>query len=129
MTISTEALAYWFFRLNGFLTIVNFVVHVEKRGKTGTDVDILGVRFPYRAELFHRPMSDYKEFTKITARPFIAIAEVKRGQCNLNGPWTDREKRNMDRVLRAIGAIPSEDTDDVADALYSEGFFKSPDYW
>jgi len=129
MRISTDALAYWFFRLNGFLTIVNFVVHSERRGQTGTDVDILGVRFPYRAELFERPMTDYKEFTKITGRPYIAIAEVKRGLCNLNGPWTTRERRNVDRVLRAIGAIPVEDIDSVAANIYSDGFFKSPNYY
>ena len=44
--IKTEQLAYWFFRLNGCLTIVNFLVHGERRGREGTDADILAIRLP-----------------------------------------------------------------------------------
>lgn len=124
MQIKTDNLAYWFFRLNGFLSIVNFVVHTERKGITGTDADILGVRFPYRAELFERPMPDYREFTKVTSRPYIAIAEVTRGHCKLNGPWTSPEKRNIQRVLRAIGVLPLEDVDFVAEKLYEQGCYK-----
>ncbi len=125
MQIKADSLAYWFFRLNGFLTITNFVVHVERRGETGTDADILGVRFPFRAELFERPMPDYEEFTKVTSCPYISIAEVKRGLCNLNGPWTSPERRNIQRVLQAIGAIPLEDVDLVAKDLYEHGCYKN----
>src|SRR5258708_6121620 len=128
MQIKPEDLAYWFFRLNGFLSIVNFVVHTDRKGVTGTDADILGVRFPYRAELFDRPMTDYHEFTKITGRPFIAIAEVKRCYCSLNGPWTSPERMNIERVLRAIGALPLEDIDGVAEKLYKHGNYVNPAY-
>lgn len=129
MEIKPDDLAYWFFRLNGFLTITNFVVHAERKGITGTDADILGVRFPYRAELLDRPMRDYKVFTEITSRSYIAIAEVKYGLCDLNGPWIDSDKMNIQRVLRAIGAIPLEDVDSVADNLYRQGYYKSPSYY
>ena len=129
MQIKTDDLAYWFFRLNGFLSIVNFVVHTDRRGETGTDADVLGVRFPYRAELFERSMPDYREFTKITSRPYIAIAEVKRGLCNLNGPWTSPERRNIHRVLRAIGALPVEDVDFVAEKLYEQGCYKNANHF
>jgi hypothetical protein len=129
MQIESDDLAYWFFRLNGFLSIVNFVVHTDRRGETGTDADILGVRFPYRAELFERPMPDYREFTKITSRPYIAIAEVKRGLCNLNGPWTSPERRNIQRVLRAVGALPLEDVDIAAERLYEQGCYKNENYY
>ena len=72
MKIKTDDLAYWFFRLNGFLSIVNFVVHKDTRSEAGgTDADILGVRFPYRAELFERPMPDYREFTKLRVVPTL----------------------------------------------------------
>jgi hypothetical protein len=123
MQINTDALSYWFFRLNGFLTSVNFVIHTERRGEAGTDVDLLGVRFPYRAELFERPMIDHSEFTRITACPYIAIAEVKRRLCDLNGPWITRERRIVDRVLRAVGVLPLEDVTIVAESLHSVGFF------
>lgn len=32
--MNPEQLAYWYFRLNGFLTTVNFVVHPEQGGRT-----------------------------------------------------------------------------------------------
>jgi len=53
--ITSEQLAYWYLRLNGFLSISNFVVHPDTGGQQRTDVDILGVRFPYRAELLFNP--------------------------------------------------------------------------
>jgi hypothetical protein len=45
--ISSERLAYWFLRLNGFLTIYNFIVHPEEADLRGgypqqTDVDVMG---------------------------------------------------------------------------------------
>ena len=34
-SVSSEALGYWFLRLNGFLTIPNFVVHPDTCARTG----------------------------------------------------------------------------------------------
>ena len=36
-------MAYWYFRLNGFFQIENFVVHPESYGSQRTDADLLGV--------------------------------------------------------------------------------------
>ena len=38
--ILTENLAYWYFRLNGFLTIPNFVVHPDFGIEQRTEVDM-----------------------------------------------------------------------------------------
>ena len=55
-SLDPEKVAYWYFRLNGFLQIENFVVHPERRGGQRTDADLLAVRFPHRAErLFDSP--------------------------------------------------------------------------
>ena len=40
--LDPEKVAHWYFRLNGFLQIENFVVHPERRGGQGTDADLLG---------------------------------------------------------------------------------------
>ena len=125
MHVSNEALAYWFFRLNGFLTTVNFVVHSARRGETGTDADILGIRLPYRSELIERPMKDHPAFTGIKGSPYLLVAEVKTSRCALNGPWTDPGRHNVDRVLNAIGILPPEDIDDAARDLYEHGVHKS----
>jgi hypothetical protein len=49
--LNAERLAYWYLRLNGFMTIDNFVLHDKsKKGIAHrTDADIYGVRFPFRS--------------------------------------------------------------------------------
>lgn len=128
MDIQSEHLAYWYLRLNGFLTIVNFVVHPDVGRNQETDVDVLGVRFPYRAENLINPMRDDHHFTKIQNKSLVVIAEVKSGRCALNGPWTKPERRNMQRVLRAVGAFPEHECELVAESLYNKGQYISQLY-
>lgn len=128
--IDPEKLAYWFFRLNGCLTIENFVVHDDTgSGGQRTDADILGVRFPYRSELLINPMKDYSVFYEFAGdRPSIFIAEVKSGSCQLNGPWTKPDRENMQRALKAIGALPETEVEEAADALYTTRKYDSASY-
>ena len=106
----------------------NFIVHPGSRrgGAQKTDADLFGVRYPRRTEL---DMRDDKRFTQSEQLPYFLIVEVTGGKCKLNGPWTDRNKRNIDYVLKAIGAFedepPSEDAslETIADALYQRGGF------
>jgi hypothetical protein len=128
MDIRSENLAYWYLRLNGFLTTVNFVVHPDQGDRQETDVDVLGVRFPYRAENLQRPMRDDELFSRVRDRLFVVIAEVKSGRCALNGPWTKPERRNMLRVVSAIGAFAKEEAELVADALHKYGHYQSQPY-
>lgn len=128
MYMKSERLAYWYLRLNGFLTIPNFVVHPDRGGNQGTDIDVLGVRFPYRAENLERPMLDDVRFTRVREKSFIAIAEVKRGRCALNESWINPERKNMLRVLRAVGAFPRNEADLVAQSLCQKGFYRSQLY-
>lgn len=128
MKILSERLAFWFLRLNGFLTIPNFIVHPEgpREGDGAypqqTDVDVLGVRFPFRAENRERPMPDDPLFTG-ESRPVVVLSEVKTDQCRLNGPWTRRESQNMEKVLSAGGFRPVEQVDAIAEALYRRGIW------
>lgn len=126
--VDSEKLAYWYLRLNGFLSIPNFIVHRDTGRGQRTDVDILGVRFPYRVELVRNPMEDDTPFTKFRDRPYLVIAEVKLGQCALNGPWTDPALENMQRVLRAVGAFRDDQIATVADSLYHYGIFANEAY-
>jgi hypothetical protein len=129
MQIESERLGYWFLRLNGFLTTVNFVVHPGVGRDQGTDVDILGVRFPWRGEVIEEPMQDSPTFTGLVDRPYFAIAEVKTGLCDLNGPWSSPERRNLQQVLAAVGFCPSDDLDAVAQALYESGQVSGAGYY
>jgi len=89
--LDPEKVAYWYFRLNGFFQIENFVVHPERRGGQRTDADLLAVRFPFRAErLFDDPndiMADDAQCLALSDNLIdVVIAEVKTNQpCTLNG--------------------------------------------
>lgn len=123
--ISSERLAYWYLRLNGFLTITNFVVHPDIGRFQRTDVDILGCRFPYRQELLENSMLDDESIILSNDKTTIVIAEVKRRVCNLNGPWTKPEMQNMHRVLHAVGAFPDHEISAVASGLYENGTYEN----
>ncbi len=127
--IDPESLAYWYFRLNGCLTTPNFVVHPDYGVEQRTDVDILAIRFPHRAELLENSMIDDEVISKITMKPMIIIAEVKAGKCKLNGPWVKQKDQNIHRVLRAIGAFPKEEVADVADSIYEKGIYENCSYY
>lgn len=122
-----EKVAYWYFRLNGFFQIENFVVHPARRGGQRTDADLLAVRFPYRAErLFDDPndiMAD--DVQRLALSPDmldIVIVEVKTNQpCTLNGPWTRQDRQNVDRVLAAIGCLPPDQIEEAANDIYRRG--------
>jgi len=129
MQILSERLAFWFLRLNGFLTIPNFIVHPEGPREDGaypqqTDVDVLGVRFPFRAENRGRPMPDHALFAAEQRRPMVVLSEVKTGQCRLNGPWTDPKRENMQKVLCAGGFRPAGQVEGIAAELYQTGIWE-----
>src|SRR5712692_9036231 len=85
----TTKLAYWYFRLNGFLTMENFVVHPQNKGPHQTDADLYGVRFPHRTEL---KMTDDIPFIDKNKKPLFVLVEITSGECKLNGPWMDKGK-------------------------------------
>jgi hypothetical protein len=128
MRVTGESLAYWYLRLNGCLTIRNFIVHPEwRRDGVGTDADIVGIRFPHRQEMMRRPLVDDEWFGAYDRHLLLVIAEVKTGQCHLNGPWTTAERRNVQKVLAAIGVYPKVKLDGVAAGLYRDGFHEDGD--
>jgi len=125
--LDPEKVAYWYFRLNGFLQIENFVVHPERRGGQRTDADLLAVRFPHRAErLFDDPhdimADDEKRLSLSSDLIDVLIVEVKTNQpCTLNGPWTRHDQQNVHRVLAAIGCLPPGRIADAAADIYRAG--------
>jgi hypothetical protein len=117
--VTSEKLAYWYFRLNGFMTMESFILHNDSRKGLSqrTDADLYGVRFPYRQEL---GMLDETRFSSVIGKPLFVIAEIKAGECKLNGPWTDPLKKNMQYVLGAMGALEPSLLEVAADSLYEK---------
>ena len=58
LPLNSESLTYWYFRLNEFFTIPNFVVHPDRGSKQRTDIDVFGIRLPNRHELIADRMED-----------------------------------------------------------------------
>lgn len=131
--LDPERVAYWYFRLNGFLQIENFVVHPKLNGGQRTDADLIGVRFPYRAErLIDDPtdlMDDDNDSLQLSEdRVDIVIAEIKTGRCALNGPWSKEENQNIHRVLAAIGFLKPDRIPAAAEVLYADAIFDEPQF-
>lgn len=125
MDISSERLAYWFLRLNGFLTQYNFVVHPEGPDPHGrynqqTEVDVIGVRFPHRRENRVKPMQDHGLFQGDGLLQ-VVLAETKSGRCSLNSAWRDPAKENMQKVLSAVGVLGPAQVEAAAAGLYQDG--------
>ena len=93
-----ERLAYWYLRLNGFLQLEDFVIHPDRGAEQCIDADLLGIRLKYRFELLEEPMEDDPPVADCQSLCNVIIGEVKRGRCGLNGPWTNREALNINRV-------------------------------
>lgn len=125
MDISSERLAYWFLRLNGFLTQYNYVVHPEGADQHGhyyqqTEVDVIGVRFPHRRENRTKPMQDHGLFHG-DGRLQLVLAETKSTRCTLNPSWREPAKQNMQKVLSAVGVLPPDQVEAASAGLYLHG--------
>lgn len=125
MRISPEEVAYWYFRLNGFLTIPNFIVHPDEPGNQSTDIDLLGIRFPYREELMGDPMEDDEIFSRVNDKPHLVIAEAKKGRCNINNALN---AENLHRVLRAVGIVPLNRANEIANLVFEHGQYSSEQF-
>jgi hypothetical protein len=89
----------------------------------------MGIRFPFRAELFVNPMRDDPVFAQQGRRPLLFLAEVKLSTCGLNASWRDRRCQNMQRALRALGFFESDvRVNEAASALYAEGRYDAADW-
>lgn len=126
--LNPERLAYWYFRLNGVLTLANVVVHPDLGVGIRTDVDVLGVRFPFRRELLQNPMEDDPIFFREPALPFIIIGEAKSGLCAINQSWLSPDKLNLERVLSLIGAFQPNDNPRIAQAVRENGCYVDDRY-
>jgi hypothetical protein len=87
-TLNAEEVAYWYLRLNGFLTLRNFLVHGDRRGETRTEIDVLGVRFRHRREHLNQPMKD-DDWIERARRNIVVFCDAKKGAQDFNNAWAE----------------------------------------
>jgi hypothetical protein len=120
-----EEVANWYFRLNGFLSIPGFILHPDKVQRfPETEADLIAVRFPYSAEVLGgRSMTDDGSLLQIDMRKtriVFILAEVKVDVCRINGPWSDRTRGNMQRVIRRLGFVADDQIGTIAESMYDD---------
>lgn len=132
-----EQVAAWYFRLNGFFLISGFIVHIDNPDAVEqddgslrharTEADFMGVRFPFsRENVNDRVMQDDALVTGMggdakVPKPLFVLVEVKAGECKMNGPWSNPERKNMERAVRRLGfAAQEQQVDEIAQAMYSD---------
>lgn len=82
-----EEISYWYFRLNGFFPLVNFVVHRTEEIKYSADIDLLAVRFPHVYEPVGGQLSDWSSelMGHFDNDAIIGVlCEVKTGNYNVD---------------------------------------------
>ena len=124
-----EDLSNWYFRLNGFLTIPNFILHPQKPGSQRTDADLVGIRFPFRKEFGGDQIDDPKLCCSST-KPSLFIVEVKTKEVDLNNTWICRPKGNINKLITDLGILEEpKKIAEVSRALYESGQFDGEYYW
>ena len=130
MAKASEQLASWYLRLNGCLLIPNYIFHALD-GRQRAEVDLLGVRFPYRAEMRDTGyiLRDDTVFPEQPQVVDVVLGEVKAMKaCTVNSSLLDATTHNMEYALDALGVFPEAEQQGVADALRSSGAFANERY-
>ena len=101
-----EEISYWYFRLNGFFPLVNFVVHRTDEIKYSTDIDLLAIRFPYVYEKVGGQFDDWdnKLLNHFDKDAIICVlCEIKTGNYDVNNIF---KSKSVKYALTRFGFKP-----------------------
>lgn len=128
--VRAEEVAHWYFRLNGFLSIPGFIIHPDREQRYPyTEADLIAVRFPYSLEILSdRTMKDDQVLLELNRLPqdshptrtIFVLVEVKTDLCRINGPWSNSERGNMQRVIRRLGFAAPDHIEEIAQKMYDD---------
>lgn len=127
--IDPETLAQVFLRLNGFFSLTNFIIHREEEYayQAGTDIDVCGVRFPFRREILYNPVSDDERLRSLTV-PILVLGEVKTSNCSINESWLRESSDVLKRVIATTGIFNETKIDSIVSSLRSRGRYLESDF-
>jgi hypothetical protein len=120
--IDPEILAQVFLRLNGFFSLTNFIIHREEEYeyRVGTDIDICGIRFPYRREILYNPVTDDKRLQSLSL-PILVLGEVKTSTCSINESWLREGSDILKRVIATTGIFSEDKLNTIISSLKTKG--------
>ncbi|MCG7984933.1 MAG: hypothetical protein JAY90_19545 [Candidatus Thiodiazotropha lotti] len=112
-----ENLLSLYLRLNGYF-VTGFIVHSPDRGKIATEIDVLGVRFPYSSEPERQVEAD-ASLDLSTSRLELAICEVKsKGEpLHFNNALLKSPNR-IASILRWAGIHKEENIEKLSDQVH-----------
>ncbi|MGB9809555.1 MAG: hypothetical protein ACPLSA_05895 [Caldanaerobacter sp.] len=128
-----EELTYWYFRLNGFFLLANYVLHDIGQGQQrGTaDADLLAIRFPHVYEEIGGQSDDWdrEKFSEwgfdIEKDNLALIVEIKSGK---NVEKSEIEKSfSSDRIETALyrfGILPRDDVHRIHENLLKQKYVR-----
>jgi hypothetical protein len=126
---TAEELTNWYLRLNGFLTIPNFILHPPSQGSQRTEADVVGIRFPFRKEFQNSDVDDSKLQYSLT-KPSLFIVEVKTQEIELNDTWASSSKGNINKIMTDLGIyLEQREIATASDSLYESGRFNGEPYY
>lgn len=119
-----ESLAYWYFRLNGFFPLNNFVLHRQGLGsEQNADADLLAIRFPHVHESIGGLKDDWDNevFTHFgfqhESQIVCVIAEIKTGRHDADDLSRAFEENRLRYALRRFGVLQESDCEIVLQQL------------
>ena len=123
--LTYEDIAYWYMRLNGFLSLQNFVIHDDINSNVRTEIDVVGSRLKFRCENLSEPMVDDPLICDSPSFLKVIFAEVKRGKPEVNEAW--KKPENLAKMVRAIGCAKETKVEIVVQNLLTKGRHISDD--
>lgn len=137
-----ETTAYWYFRLNGFFPIVNFVQHgvaiTRRPSSKGTgekpsigrrvnsDADVLAVRFPHVVEDVGGQSDDwdsdrFEQWGWDYRNHVVAvICQVKTGEWKKRELETAFARERLEYAIKRFGIFPDGDSFQLSSELYDQ---------
>lgn len=110
--LDPEDVALWYFRLQGCLTIQNFMIHrFDGTGGAYSDADVIAVRFPHRQEQQMEMFEQFFSRDKID----LSFVEVKTGWASINRSW--RSADTLAHVISRIGICPPDRVAEAANSI------------
>lgn len=119
-----EELVYWYLRFNGFLPLMNFVLHRGPQIKHTSDCDVLAIRHPHAFEYIGGKESDRDQSLAETLnfdRILGVICEVKSGQID-----TVLQQANVEYAVRRLGLV--ENPQPVIDRLVNHAIWETQEF-